>query len=223
MGKSDQASRPRTLLWLAGFPVVFGVVSWFVSWGIDCYMSKPTPGPTQLCKADQLELSGAFNECASVDRTSAGNCAVTPRTIRAVFTLLGSKHDFLLNLEIPVRYREPGDYNLTTGGSEVDIVEYTAGAIWRSVAGVITTTSADGRSGIVRANLTYDAGGSTRHLIFLSAFRALGDARQPWDSGLSGVVVPCLRLGHWSVLDPRRRTTIMCGTTPPRRSRDVST
>jgi hypothetical protein len=80
--------------------------------------------------------------------------------IHAVFKLIGARHEFLLSLDIPVRYPEPGDYYLA-GGSEVDVTNYATGAFWRSAAGVLSTTTADGRSGIVNANLTYDAGGST--------------------------------------------------------------
>jgi hypothetical protein len=173
MGKPDQASRLKVLLWLAGFVVVFGGVSWLVSGGINrgtpslvhSHLStgspEPTPGRTPpFCGSGQLELDGAFDDCASIDRSSADNCAVTPHTIYAVFKLLGTRHEFLLSLNIPVRYPEPGDYYLT-GGSEVDVTNDATGAFWRSVAGVLSTTTADGRSGIVNANLTYDAGGST--------------------------------------------------------------
>jgi hypothetical protein len=173
MGKSDQASRHRVLVWLAGFVVIVGGVSWLVSAGINrgtpslahspLSTSSPeaTPGRTPpFCGSGQMELDGAFNDCASIDRSSADNCAVTPHTIYAVFKLLGTRHEFLLSLDIPVRYPEPGDYYLT-GGSEVDVTDDVTGAFWRSVAGVLTTTSADGRSGIVNANLTYVAGAAT--------------------------------------------------------------
>ena|ERR1022692_859310 len=79
---------------------------------------------------------------------------------RGIQAACGS-HDFLLYLNIPVRYPEPGDYSLTNGGAEVDVREYATGSFWQSVSGVLTTTSSDGRSGTVSTVLEAAAGNNT--------------------------------------------------------------
>jgi hypothetical protein len=178
MGTSDQPSRSKLLLWLAGFVVVFGAVSWLVTGRAGTRVlplahnhppprASPafTPGlptPTPLgCQSREIELTGAFNACTSIDRTSYIVCAVSPHAFNAVFKLLGGSHDFLLYLNIPNRYPEPGDYNLTNGGAEVDLREYATGAFWRSVSGVLATTSTDGRSGSVSAVLEASVGNNS--------------------------------------------------------------
>jgi hypothetical protein len=179
---SDQPSRPKLLVSLGGFVVVFGVVAWLVTGGANrvtppshghppTFSPGPTPtpstsvvGPTSVplgCMFGQIQLVGAFSACTSIDRTSYTVCDVTPHTFNVVFELLGRSHDFLLYLSIPVRYPEPGDYSLTNGGAEVDVREYATGGFWQSVSGVLTTTSTDGRSGTVSAILEAAAGNST--------------------------------------------------------------
>jgi hypothetical protein len=109
----------------------------------------------------QVQLIGAYSACTSIDRTSYAVCAVSPHAFSTVFKLLGGSEDFLLYLNIPVRYPEPGDYSLTNGGAKVDIREYATGAFWQSVSGVLATTGADGRSGTVSAVLEAAAGNNT--------------------------------------------------------------
>lgn len=175
MGLSDQPGRPKLLVGLGGFVIVFGVVAWLVTGGANRVAppshghpptfplgSSPTPstsalGPTSVplgCLLSQIQLVGAFSACTSIDRTSRAVCEVSPRTFNVVFKLLGGSHDFLLYLKIPVRYPEPGDYSLTNGGAEVDVREYATGGFWQSVSGVLATTTGDGRSGTVSAVLT---------------------------------------------------------------------
>ena len=106
----------------------------------------------------QIQLVGAFSACTSIDRTSYTECDVSAHTFNVVFDLLGSGHDFLLYLNIPVRYSEPGDYSLSNGGAEVSVREYTTGGLWQSVSGDLTITTGDGRSGTVSALLESAAG-----------------------------------------------------------------
>jgi hypothetical protein len=96
---------------------------------------------------------GAFNDCASIDRTAVDDCTVTPHTLYAVFKLDGTSHDWYLSLSIPQTYPEPGDYSLSNGGAEVDVTNDATGAVWESVSGVLTTATPDSRSGTVTAIL----------------------------------------------------------------------
>ncbi len=182
MGIPDQPGRPKLLVWLGGFVVVFGVVAWLVTGGAN-RVTPPshghpptlTPGPTPMpstsalgptsvplgCMVSQIQLVGAFSACTSIDRTSRAVCEVSPYTFNGVFKLLGRSHDFLLYLSIPARYPEPGDYSLANGGAEVGVHEDATGGFWQSVSGVLTTTGLDGRSGTVSAVLEAAASNDT--------------------------------------------------------------
>lgn len=116
--------RRRTLvLWLVGFVVVLGGVSWIVTGGIG-RQSAPhpatlTPGSTPAlddCSSEQIQLVGVFNDYTSIDRTSVDNCALAPQTFSAAFKLVGARYDFVLYLSVSHTYPEPGDYFLATGG-----------------------------------------------------------------------------------------------------------
>ena len=171
----QQPSRRSVLLRLAGFVVVFGSVSWIVTAGIGrgtlsptidsrtiARLPAPTLGPTPpACRYLQLELNEAFSDCTTIDRTSVDNCAVSAHSFYAVFKLLGTRHDFLLRLSIPLTYPEPGDYRLAAGGAEVDVSDDATGAYWKSVSGVLTTSTSDGRSGSVSAVLEASAGNNS--------------------------------------------------------------
>jgi hypothetical protein len=182
MGISDQPGRPKLLVWLGGFVVVFGVVAWLVTGGANrvppsshghpptfTLRSTPTPstsavGPRSVplgCMLSQTQLIGAFSACTSIDRASRAVCEVSPHSFKGVFKLLGGSHTFLLYLNIPVRYPEPGNYTLSNGGAEVDVREAATGGFWQSVSGVLTTTSLDGRSGTVSAVLEAAASNNT--------------------------------------------------------------
>src|ERR1017187_2256479 len=153
----EHPRRRTVVLWLLGFVVVFGGVSWIVTGGIGRlgapHPATVTPGATPAledCNSPHIQFVGVFNDCASIDRTSADNCAVAAHKFYAAFPLIGRSHRFVLYLSIPYMFAEPGDYFLASGGAEVD-VSNAMGAIWRSVSGVITTTGL--RSGTVNAIL----------------------------------------------------------------------
>jgi hypothetical protein len=172
MGISERPSRPKVLLFLASFVVIFGGVSWFVTGGTGRILPPPTHShpftgtlvptpfpPPAVCKSDQLQLYGAFNECVAIDRFSSSFCQVpTELPVDAVFTLHGATRDYLMYFHIPT-YVGAGDFGLNNGAAEVDIREYLTGAFWQSITGVLTVTGNDGRSGTVYANLTYAVGG----------------------------------------------------------------
>src|SRR5579864_2672428 len=102
MGTSGQSSRLRALIWLAGFVMVFGGVSWFLTGGIGFQRTWPTqsdpanftPGPTPTpvnCASNQLVLAGAFNECAEAapdaqvaDPVATIACSVSGHTLDVV-------------------------------------------------------------------------------------------------------------------------------------------
>ena len=107
MGISEQPSRPKFLAGLGGFVVVFGVTAWLVTGGAGVRVAPPSqnhpPGVTAAprdCLSSEIGLVGAFNECASIARTSATTCAVAPQGSYMVFKLLGPGHDFLLALHV---------------------------------------------------------------------------------------------------------------------------
>lgn len=54
---------------------------------------------------------------------------------------------------VPDGYSGAGEYRLDTGAAEVDAREFPTGALWLSVAGTLTVTGSDGRSGTVSATL----------------------------------------------------------------------
>jgi hypothetical protein len=160
MGMSEQPSRPKLFVWLAGFVIVFGAVSWYVTGGTrhqapPANHSRPspnTPAPTPpVCQSDQLQLFGAFNECADV--ASPSFCGVTAGTVDNVFVLHGTKHTFVLDIGVPGGYIGAGDYGLNDGAAEVDIRENISNAFWKSITGVLSVSANNGRSGTVYANL----------------------------------------------------------------------
>jgi hypothetical protein len=172
MGIPQQPGRPKSFLLLAGFVVVFGMAAWVVTGGagtrvVPLSHNHPpprasgafTPGPPTppACKSDQLQLVGSFNDCASIDSASS-NCKVSPPAFNTLFKLLGPSQDFLLYLIVPDGYSGAGEYSLDTGAAEVDVREYPTGALWQSVAGILTVTGSDGRSGTVSATLETSPG-----------------------------------------------------------------
>ncbi len=159
MGISEHARRPKPLVWLGGFVVVFGVTAWLVTGGASVRVAPPShshpPGVTAApldCLSSEIKLVGAFNDCASIDSASS-NCQVSPPVFNTLFKLLGRSQDFLLYLMVPGGYSGAGEYRLDTGAAEVDAREFPTGALWLSVAGTLTVTGSDGRSGTVSATL----------------------------------------------------------------------
>lgn len=73
---------------------------------------------------------------------------------------------FLLYIEVKGTYTGPGLYHLprwqfglgTNDVPKVAVRQYTTGAFWQSVAGVLSVTVGDGRSGTVSAILQASTG-----------------------------------------------------------------
>ena len=157
--------RRTVVIRLLGFVVVFGGLSWVVTGGFlrgapPAPQSPPTPRSTPEVAdcGSEIQLVGAFNDCAFIDRTSVDDCAVTADTLQAAFRLDGTSHDWHLSLWISRTYPEPGDYYLGNGGGEVDVTNDATGAVWKSVSGIITTSTPDGRSG--RSQCDSSSGGN---------------------------------------------------------------
>jgi hypothetical protein len=181
MGISERPIRPMVLLWLAGFVVVFAGVSWFVTGAIGLHAAPPThshplgvtPGPTPTpldCPSSEIELFGVFNECAKAAPDATSTCSVSGHILEAVLRLAGSDQAFLLYIELDGAYAGPGKYDLPPWphglGTKDDVPkvavrQYTTGAFWQSVAGVLTVTGSDGRSGIVSAVLEASIGNNS--------------------------------------------------------------
>jgi hypothetical protein len=144
----------------------------------------PTPTPLD-CASNELALVGAFNECAKPG--AALSCSVSGHVLDAVLGLAGTNGDaFLLYIEVYGDYAGPGPYDLPgwqfglgtkdlpkvavqqdgTGAvsqlvNGVPTQQYLTASLWQSVAGVLTVTGGDGRSGTVSAILELSAGNNS--------------------------------------------------------------
>jgi hypothetical protein len=194
-GERGGSARRSALVWLVGLVVVFGGVSWILTGigrhdvpPIQSHRAGAAPGPTPTplnCSLHQLELAGAFNECAGPVPDASSTCSVSGNVLEAVVRLAGQSSDaFFLYIEVKGAFVSPGTYDLppwphplgTTGdvpklavqqdGTSVfrrlvhgvPVEQYDTAALWQSVAGVLTVTGSDGRSGTVSAILQLSAG-----------------------------------------------------------------
>ena len=127
---------------------------------------RTTPSPsatasaaTLACPPTELKLTGAFQECASIDK---GQSCPTSFDQPKVVLLHGTKDDFLLYIEVNGAYHGPGTYPLAPwphatlgvndGIAKVAIREYIGGRLWQSSAGSLTIDNL-GDSGWVYAGL----------------------------------------------------------------------
>jgi hypothetical protein len=172
MGTSEEPSRRKVLLWLAGFVVVLGAVSWLVTSSIASHDAPPTHGhpptfttaqtPTPLvCASSELELTGVINTCATAAPDKTSTCSVSGPVLDALLRLADRHQVYLLYIEIKSFYTGPGTYYLppwqfglgTNDVPKVAVLESTTGTFWESVAGVVTVTGGNGRSGHLSAIL----------------------------------------------------------------------
>jgi hypothetical protein len=157
VGISGTPSGYRVLLALAAVVVAVGAVSLVVT---GAGRTAPTPkpsassGPTLIpldCASGQLQLHGAYNECASID-TATRSCDDSMAELDDIFRLTTpAHHHYELYVDIQ-QFTGPGDYPLTEGALQVDFYDGN-GAEWSSVAGSVTVITNDGRSGTVHAIL----------------------------------------------------------------------
>jgi hypothetical protein len=162
MGIPEQPSRPKLLVGLAGFVVVFGVVAWLVTGRAGTHVlplahnhpaprASPafTPGPTPTplaCPPNDLTLAGAFNECAKTAPDATITCSVSGHALKAVLRLGGPNPDaFLLYIEVNGTFDGPGPYALPPWphamGTKDDVPKVAVqqdgtSAFWQLVKGV---------------------------------------------------------------------------------------
>jgi hypothetical protein len=171
MGTPVQPSRPKLLLWLGAFVVVFAGVSWFVSGGIRFAGAPPThshpatfppPGTTPVvdCPSNELKVVGIYDECATAAPAKTSTCGVYDHMLDHVLRFNGNHQAFALEIQIDGTYAGPGTYDLPswpyglgTQDGVPKVAVFASGVFWQSVAGVLTITSVDGRSGTVNAIL----------------------------------------------------------------------
>lgn len=127
---------------------------------------RTTPSPsatasaaTLACPPTELKLTGAFEECASIDK---GQSCPTSFDQPKIVLLHGTKHDFLLYVEVNGVYHGPDTYALapwphdtlgvSDGVAKVALREYASGRLWESSAGSLTVDNL-GDSGWVYAGL----------------------------------------------------------------------
>ena len=177
MGTSAQPSRSKLLLWLAGFVVVFGAVSWFVTGGISFHGASlahsppatfPPPGTTPVvdCPSHELKVVGIYDECATPARAKTSTCGVYGHMLDQVLRFTGNHQAFALEIQIDGTYDGPGTYVLRPSrplGTSPDVPKvamFATGVFWELVGGVLTVTGSDGRSGTVNAILQTSNGTS---------------------------------------------------------------
>jgi hypothetical protein len=194
MGLSERSRRLRAAVSLASFVLAFGVVSWYVTEGTAPHATSSirplltaTPGPTPIpleCAANELELVGAFSECAANVASPLATCSVTQHILEAVLLVGHGDTDALLYIEINGPFDGARTYDLgpwahplgtnddppkialaQDGTSEflqrvkgIPIEQYGTDTLWQSVGGTVTVTGDDGRRGTVSAVLEMSAG-----------------------------------------------------------------
>jgi hypothetical protein len=148
--------------------------------------TEPTSTPMD-CPFDHLALVGGLNECVKVIPDASSTCSVSGHTLDAVLRLSGGDLGAWLYIEINGADTGPGSYDLppwpgplgaSDGEPKVAIQQDGTGAIWQyvnggpilrygtdeswqSVAGVLTITGSDGRSGTLAAILQLSTGHNT--------------------------------------------------------------
>ena len=178
MGISGTPSAYRVLLALAAIVVAVGAVSLVVTGaGRTAPTSTPSasPGPTLVpldCAPGQLQLHGAYNECASID-TATSSCDDSLVGLDDIFRLTTTAHHhYELYVDIQPS-TGPGDYELTEGALQVDFYDGNR-AEWSSVAGSLTVIAQDSRSGTVHAILEPWVGNTSAQALSVSG---------PWSCG----------------------------------------
>ncbi len=161
MGISGRPPVSRVVLWLVAFVVGVGAVSLLVTGAGRKPPTPPpsssleaTPGPTPVplnCLADQLQIVGAFDECAAPE-PGIDSCSVTTQSMAELVRFVSLTHQYELDIEI-AHYAGPADYVLSSGAMKVEVREDTTGGVWRSVVGDLNVSARDGRSGTVNAVL----------------------------------------------------------------------
>ena len=102
-------------------------------------LKSATPPPSELtCPPTELKITGVFEECAAVDKGQL--CLPSQPNPLWVVLLHGTKHDFVLYVEVDGVYHGPGTYVLTplaAGTARVGVRESISGQLWESSAGSV--------------------------------------------------------------------------------------
>ncbi|HSP08725.1 MAG TPA: hypothetical protein VLU92_03915 [Candidatus Dormibacteraeota bacterium] len=121
-------------------------------------LTAATPSPSDLtCPPTELKITGVFEECAAVDKGQA--CLPNQTNPLWIVLLHGTKHDFLLYVEVDGVYHGAGTYLLSPladGTAKVRIREYISGRMWESSAGsvaIVDIGSGGGWGGWIYAGL----------------------------------------------------------------------
>ena len=113
----------------------------------------PSPSPQTLtatwngtCPSTEMKFTGAFNECATVDKGMS--CPSGSLTQTRIFRMHGTKDDFIVYVEVDGNYHGPATYVLapwphdsfgvSDGVAKVAVRDYWTGKLWRSSAGSLT-------------------------------------------------------------------------------------
>lgn len=106
-------------------------------------LSPKAVADTSSCPSTELQLTGVLNECVTIGRGSS--CPAGSFDHARVIQLHGTKHDFIIYIEVNGRYRGPGVYPLepwptgTLGVADdiakVALREARTGQLWESSAG----------------------------------------------------------------------------------------
>jgi hypothetical protein len=184
VGTPEQPHRPRGLIWLAGFVVVFAGASWLLTGGSG-RLAEPLPNsafPTPFseplppeCGPDQLQV-GTLDNCVSVDRASVRSCRQGAGTFEALFTLNGAGQQYRLYISLLSGYHGAGDYVVNSpAGVFVYVRDYATGALWQSVGGTLAVSGGGQPSGTLDASLGFvgDGGSPSMPLTVAGAWRCL--------------------------------------------------
>ena len=105
-------------------------------------------------------MVGIYDECATADPATNATCGVFGQMLDEVLRFTGNHQKFALEIQIDGTYAGPGTYDLPswpyglgTQDGVPKVAVFATGVFWQSVAGVLTITSGDGRSGTVNAIL----------------------------------------------------------------------
>ena len=169
MGISEQPKRLKLVGWLAGVVVLVGVGSLLVNGRLGTHDAPPTPRhpPTSTavptppdCSVDDLSVVGGFDVCAAAIPDASSICTLSNEMLDDLLRFAGGNQVFGLDIEIDGGFSSAGKYDLPPwphgigtrdGVAKVEIDQYSTNTMWESIAGVLTITTADGRSGLMVA------------------------------------------------------------------------
>jgi hypothetical protein len=173
---SEQSRRLKVVAWLAGVVVLVGVGSWLVESRFGPHDTPPAPSdsprntavPTPPdCGAHELSVVGGFNVCAAALPDAGSICTLSKEMLDDLLRFAGGDQVLGIDIEIDGGFSSAGTHDLPPwphglgtrdGVAKVEIDEYSTDTVWQSIAGVLTITTADGRSGTIDATLRAESG-----------------------------------------------------------------